>query len=50
MTVVRTARKQGKAVLDFMLSSIKACIDGTTPPRLLGAGQDGLLTPCQQPP
>jgi len=50
MTVVRTARKQGKAVLDFMLSCIKACIDGTTPPRLLGADLDGLLTPCQKPP
>ena len=46
MTVVRTARKQGKDVLDFIFRSIKARIEGTTTPRLLGA----LLTPCQQPP
>lgn len=38
MTVVRTARKQGKAVLDFMVDSITAHVDGTTPPQLLGAG------------
>jgi transposase len=50
MTVVRTARKQGKAVLDFMLRSITACIEGTKPPRLLGAHQVSLFTPCQQPP
>jgi transposase len=50
MTVVRTARKQGKAVLDFMLRSIRACIEGTPAPRLLGADQCGLITPCQQPP
>jgi transposase len=37
MTVVRTARKQGKAVLDFMVRSIQAYIDGTTSPRLLTA-------------
>jgi transposase len=49
MTVVRTARKQGKAVLDFMLRSIRACIEGTTPPRLLGA-HPGLISPCQQSP
>ena len=46
MTVVRTARKQAKDVLDFMCRSIKARIDGTTMPLLLDAG----LTPCQQPP
>jgi transposase len=46
MTVVRTARKQGKAVLDFMCRSIKACIERTTMPLLL----DARLTPCQQPP
>jgi hypothetical protein len=33
---VRTARKQGKDVLDFMLRSVTAHLDGTTPPRLLG--------------
>jgi len=49
MTVVRTARKQGKDVLDFMLRSIRACIEGATPPRLLGA-VGVLFTPCQQPP
>jgi transposase len=37
MTVVRTARKQGKAVLDFMVRSIRAHIDGATAPRLLAA-------------
>lgn len=37
MTVVRTARKQGKAVLDFMVRSIRAHIDGATAPRLLTA-------------
>ena len=37
MTVVRTTRKQGKAVLDFMVRSIMAYVDQTLPPRLLGA-------------
>ena len=37
MTVVRTARKQGKAVLDFMVRSLTAHVDGTAPPGLLGA-------------
>jgi transposase len=37
MTAVRTARKQGKRVLDFMVASIVAYVDGTTPPRLLAA-------------
>jgi transposase len=46
MTVVRTARKQGKAVLGFLVHSLRACIEKTAPPRLLGAG----LTPCLQPP
>ena len=41
MTAVRTARKQGKNVLDFMVGSITAYIDGTTAPRLLGA--DGVV-------
>lgn len=38
MTAVRTARKQGKDVLDFMVGSITAYIGGTTAPRLIGAG------------
>lgn len=38
MTAVRTARKQSKDVLDFMVRSITAKLDGTTPPRLLGDG------------
>lgn len=38
MTAVRTARKQGKDVLDFMVGSITAHIDGTMAPRLLGTG------------
>jgi transposase len=46
MTVVRTARKQAKDVLDFIVRSIKARIEGKTAPLLLGAQ----LTPCQQPP
>lgn len=37
MTAVRTARKQGKDVLDFMVHSITAHLDGTTPPRLIGS-------------
>jgi transposase len=41
MTAVRTARKQGKNVLDFIVGSITACIDGTSAPRLLGAGGVG---------
>ena len=36
MTVVHTARKQGKAVLDFLVHAITAHIDGTTAPQLLG--------------
>jgi transposase len=37
MTTVRTARKQGKEVFDFIVASITAHINGTTAPRLLGA-------------
>ena len=37
MTAVRTARKQGKDVLNFMVGSITAFVDGTMAPRLLGA-------------
>ena len=37
MTAVRTARKQGKDVFDFMVASITAHVEGTTAPRLLGA-------------
>lgn len=37
MTAVRTARKQGKDVLDFMVRSVTASLDGTPPPRLIGA-------------
>jgi transposase len=36
MTAVRTARKQGTDVLDFVVRSIAAQLDGTAPPRLLG--------------
>lgn len=38
MTAVRTARKQGKDVLDFIVRSVTAHVDGTPPPPLLGAG------------
>jgi hypothetical protein len=34
----RIARKQCKQVLDFMVGSIMARIDGTRAPRLLAAG------------
>jgi transposase len=37
MTVVRTARKQGKAVLDFMFRCIAAHVQGTAAPRLVAA-------------
>jgi transposase len=35
MTVVHTARKQGVAVLDFVVDSIAAHLDRATPPRLI---------------
>jgi hypothetical protein len=38
MTAVRTARKQGKDVLDFLVRSVTAHTHGTPPPRLLSAG------------
>lgn len=38
MTAVRTARKQGKDVLDFMVGSLTAYICNTTAPRLIGSG------------
>jgi transposase len=37
MTAVRTARKQGKSVLDFVVRSVTARLDGTPAPRLIGA-------------
>jgi transposase len=37
MTVVRTARKQGLDVLDFLVRSITASVDNATAPKLLGA-------------
>ncbi len=37
MTVAHTARKQGKQVRDFIAGSVKAQLDGTTPPQLIGA-------------
>jgi len=36
MTVVHTARKQGKSVLDFLVHAVTAHIDGATAPQLLG--------------
>jgi transposase len=38
MTAVRTARKQGKDVLDFMVRSVTAHVNGAPPPRLIAAG------------
>jgi transposase len=35
MTVVRTARKQGRDVLDFLVRSIRASLEGTAAPALL---------------
>jgi transposase len=35
MTAVRTARKQGKDVLDFIVGSVTAHVDGTPPPQLI---------------
>jgi transposase len=35
MTVVHTARKQGKAVLRFLLDSVNAAMNATTPPALV---------------
>lgn len=37
MTVAHTARKQGQAVLAFLVRSIEASLAGATAPRLLGA-------------
>lgn len=37
MTAVRTARKQRKGVLDFLVASVTAYIDGSTAPKLLSA-------------
>jgi transposase len=37
MTVARTARKQGKAVLEFLVGSIKARQEGTAAPQLIAA-------------
>ena len=37
MTVAETARKQGKAVLRFLIDRVTADLNGRTPPRLVGA-------------
>jgi transposase len=37
MTVAHTARKQGKAVLDFIVKSVAAHLDGTAGPQLIDA-------------
>ena len=36
MTAVRTARKQGKDVLDFLVRTVTAHVHGAPLPRLLG--------------
>ncbi len=41
MTAAHTARKQGKSVLDFVVSSVVAHLDGTTPPRLINTSVAG---------
>ena len=38
MTAVRTARKQGKPVLDFLVRSVAAHVAGTPAPPLIDAG------------
>ena len=35
MTIAHTARKQGRAVLDFITQSVEAHIDGRPTPRLI---------------
>lgn len=37
MTVAETARKQGKAVLEFITQSVRARLDGMEPPKLIAA-------------
>ena len=37
MTVAETARKQGKAVLRFIVDCVTAYVDGQTQPKLLSA-------------
>ena len=37
MTVAATARKQGRDILEFLVGSWQAALNGTTPPRLLAA-------------
>jgi transposase len=37
MTAVRTARKQGKGVLDFLVCTVRAHVSGAQLPRLLGS-------------
>lgn len=37
MTAVRTTRKQGKDVLDFLVRTVTAHVQGAPPPRLLGS-------------
>jgi transposase len=49
MTAVRTARKQGKNVLDFIVGSIRSHIDGTRAPRLLSADCMGPVSPWPAP-
>ena len=41
MTVAHTARKQGKAVLEFLVQSVAAHLDGSPPPRLIDASAVG---------
>jgi transposase len=41
MTVAHTARKQGKSVLDFLVASLVAHLDGAPPPQLIDASTEG---------
>jgi len=38
MTAVRTTRKQGKDVLDFLVRSVTSHVQGAPAPRLIDAG------------
>jgi hypothetical protein len=38
MTAVRSARKQGMDVLDFLVRSVTAHVTGAPPPQLIAAG------------
>src|SRR5690606_8991595 len=42
LTAVQSLRLQGRNVLDFLVSTYRAALDGTAPPSLLPAGHPAL--------